>query len=187
MPKLRRFGATKMPRSAEDTISPSTAISPDCGRSRPAIERSVVVLPQPLGPSSVKSLPAGTSNEMSRAARTTSRPPAYSVDSALTLSTIEPRVSMSRFGHAEPPAGKLRQQDEAEQRDDQHHAERRQLAVLPVLPVFPDHDRYHFRPRTVEQNRAGQLAHRDEHHVDPPGDQAGLEQRQDDAGERHAP
>ena len=31
------------------------------GFSRPAIERSVVVLPQPEGPSSVKSLPSGTS------------------------------------------------------------------------------------------------------------------------------
>ncbi len=42
-------------------VSP-TAISPDLGRSRPAIERSVVVLPQPEGPSSVKNSPSGTSN-----------------------------------------------------------------------------------------------------------------------------
>jgi hypothetical protein len=35
------------------------------------MERSVVVLPQPLGPSSVKSLPAGTSKDTSCAARTT--------------------------------------------------------------------------------------------------------------------
>jgi len=35
----------------------------------PAIERSVVVLPQPLGPSSVKSLPGGTSKPTSLAAR----------------------------------------------------------------------------------------------------------------------
>jgi hypothetical protein len=43
MPKLRRFAATKIPRSDEKTGSPPAEISPDRGRSRPAIERSVVV------------------------------------------------------------------------------------------------------------------------------------------------
>ena len=56
--------------------APRTAISPDRGRSRPAIERSVVVLPHPLGPSRVKSRPSGTSNETSWTALTGSpRPP----------------------------------------------------------------------------------------------------------------
>src|ERR1700686_4147109 len=88
MPKLRRLGATKIPLSEENTMSPETAISPDFGRSSPAIERNVVVLPQPLGPSSVNSLPCGTSNDTSCAALIDSpRSPAYSVYSDLTVST----------------------------------------------------------------------------------------------------
>src|SRR5256885_4183165 len=42
--------ATKTPRCEEYTISPPTEISPCRGLSRPAMERNVVVLPQPLGP-----------------------------------------------------------------------------------------------------------------------------------------
>src|SRR5215470_19795422 len=63
-------------------------MSPATGRSRPAIERTVVVLPQPDGPSSVNSLPSGTSNETSCAAFTTvPLSLAYSVYSDLTFST----------------------------------------------------------------------------------------------------
>src|SRR5258708_11167524 len=117
MPKLRRFGATNIPLSEENTISPLSAISPDFGRSRPAIERSVVVLPQPLGRSSVNSLPCGTSNETSCAALTGApRSPGYSVYSDLTVSTFLASPSMRGIRDAEPPAGELRQQDEREQR-----------------------------------------------------------------------
>src|SRR5581483_3426843 len=45
MPKLRLLGATKVFLCEEYTTRPSTAISPARGRSSPAIERSVVVLP----------------------------------------------------------------------------------------------------------------------------------------------
>src|SRR5215469_17737041 len=72
-------------------IRPATSISPALGRSSPAIERSVVVLPQPEGPSSVNNLPSGTSKLTSCAARTgVPRSPGYSVDSDLTLSTFGP-------------------------------------------------------------------------------------------------
>src|SRR6266513_4448045 len=68
MPSPRRFGGTKTPRCEEYTISPPTEISPCRGLSRPAMERKVVVLPQPLGPRSVNSLPCGTSKATSCAA-----------------------------------------------------------------------------------------------------------------------
>src|SRR5260370_5581288 len=88
MPKLRRFGAMEMPAADENTTFPCKLISPDLGTSRPAMERSVVVLPQPLGPSSVKSLPSGTSNETSWVTLTAwRRSPGYSVHSDLTIST----------------------------------------------------------------------------------------------------
>src|SRR5215510_4139818 len=112
--------------------APPTLISPERGFSSPAIERSVVVLPQPLGPSSVKSLPAGTSKLTSCAARMTlPRSSAYSVQRPLTF-------SISGFPYSEPLADELRNQDQEEKADDEHHAERRELDVLAVLPQLPD-------------------------------------------------
>src|SRR5215468_4084245 len=62
MPRLRWFGGTKTRRGTEATIRPRSMISPPSGRSRPATRRSVVVLPQPLGPSSVNTSPRRTSS-----------------------------------------------------------------------------------------------------------------------------
>src|SRR5579871_4526317 len=60
MPRSRARGGTRMPRAGDDTIRPPIAISPPVGCSRPATQRSVVVLPQPDGPSSTAISPAGT-------------------------------------------------------------------------------------------------------------------------------
>src|SRR5262245_35752360 len=181
MPKPRRLGATKMPRLDGYTTRPPTAISPERGRSRPAIERSVVVLPQPLGPSRVKSLPSGTSKLTSCAALTISpRSFGYSVLRPSTLST-------ALFPHPELAAQPLRGHHQHEQREDEEHAQRRQLHVLAVLPQLPDGDRHHLGARAVEKDRARELADRDDHHVDPAGDEAGLEQGQDHAHEGRAP
>src|SRR5262245_12662777 len=57
MPRLRRLGATNTRRGAEATTRSRRVISPASGRSRPATRRSVVVLPQPLGPRRVKTSP----------------------------------------------------------------------------------------------------------------------------------
>ncbi len=91
MPKPRRFGATKTPLDEENTTRPFTEISPARGRSSPAIDRSVVVLPQPLGPSSVKRRPSSTVKLTSCAALTMSpRSFGYSVKSPSTLSNSCP-------------------------------------------------------------------------------------------------
>src|SRR5262249_37815685 len=60
MPRSRERGGTRMPRAGEDTTFPPIVISPPVGCSRPATQRSVVVLPQPEGPSSTTISPAGT-------------------------------------------------------------------------------------------------------------------------------
>ena len=52
------------------TSLPPIKIVPSVGSSRPAIMRSVVVLPQPEGPSSVTSVPAAIENEISLTAAT---------------------------------------------------------------------------------------------------------------------
>src|SRR5687767_15436434 len=125
------------------TRSP-TVISPERGRSRPAMERSVVVLPQPLGPSSVNSLPCGTSKLTSCAARIVwPRSPTYSVQRPATVSTLG-------FLDSEPAADPLRDHHQDEERDDEHHAERRELDVLAVFPELPDEDRQHLVAGAVE-------------------------------------
>src|SRR4051812_20049596 len=126
--------------------SPPTLISPERGRSRPAMERKVVVLPQPLGPRSVNSFPGGTSKLTSCAARIARpRSSGYSVHSPATFST-------SGFLDPEVLADHLGDQHKREQREDEHHAERRELDVLPVLPQLPDQYRNDFRARAVEQD-----------------------------------
>src|SRR3954469_3442182 len=47
---------------------PASVMAPELGVSRPATIRSVVVLPQPEGPSSAKNEPRGTSRSRSRTA-----------------------------------------------------------------------------------------------------------------------
>src|ERR1043166_3706486 len=145
--------------------APPTLISPSRGFSSPAMERSVVVLPQPLGPRSVKSFPAGTSKLTSCAARTALPcSSVYSVESPRTLST-------SGFPDSEPAADDLRYQHQHEEPQDEHHAERREFDVLAVLPQLPDQDREHLGVRAVEQDRARQLADRDDDDVHPARDQ----------------
>src|SRR5262245_32701901 len=146
MPNPRLFGATKTLRSEEYTTRPPTLISPERGRSRPAIDRSVVVFPQPLGPSSVNSFPSGTSKLTSWAAFTASpRAFGYSVQRFPTFSTrslLDPEL----------PAQPLRDHHQHEQREYEEHPQSRQLDVLPVLPQLPDGDRQHLGARAVEQD-----------------------------------
>src|SRR5258706_4564398 len=184
MPKPRRLGATKTFRADEYTTRSPTQISPARGRSRPAIERSVVVLPQPLGPSRVNSFPSGTSKLTSCAALTIwPRSLGYSVNRPSTFST---RFSGS-FLDAELLAQPLGDHHQDEERQDKEHPQRRELDVLAVLPQFPDGDRQDLLARAVEQDRPGELADRDDHHVDPARDKPGLQERQDHAAKRGAP
>src|SRR5258708_4008711 len=60
MPRSRKRGGTRIPRSGDDTRRPAMLISPPVGCSSPATQRRVVVLPQPEGPSSTTISPAGT-------------------------------------------------------------------------------------------------------------------------------
>ena len=50
-------------RAGDETSAPSTTIVPSDGSMKPAIMRSVVVLPQPEGPSSVTSSPRCSCSE----------------------------------------------------------------------------------------------------------------------------
>jgi hypothetical protein len=64
---LRRSGGRVV--VGEERSSPSISIMPSVGRMKPAIMRSVVVLPQPDGPSSVRNSPARAVSETLSTAR----------------------------------------------------------------------------------------------------------------------
>ena len=59
---LRRSGGTTAP--GDDTTLPPTRICPASGSIKPAIIRSVVVLPQPEGPSKHTNSPCSTARLM---------------------------------------------------------------------------------------------------------------------------
>src|SRR5262249_30191379 len=63
MPMGRSCTGTKMPASGSDTTVPPISMRPDEAVSSPATQRRVVVLPQPLGPSSAKQRPSGMAKE----------------------------------------------------------------------------------------------------------------------------
>src|SRR3954447_9750585 len=60
MPRSRNRGGTRIPRSGDETTLPAMLISPEVGCSSPGPQGSVVVLPQPEGPSRTTISPAGT-------------------------------------------------------------------------------------------------------------------------------
>ena len=66
MPTARRSTGTLTRFAASNRARPSTEMMPSSGVSSPAMQRSVVVLPQPEGPSSVKNVPASSSKLASR-------------------------------------------------------------------------------------------------------------------------
>src|ERR1043166_7929609 len=60
MPISRSRGGSRMPCAGEETTRPAMLIVPLVGCSSPAMQRKVVVLPQPDGPSRTTISPAGT-------------------------------------------------------------------------------------------------------------------------------
>src|SRR6266508_1524568 len=61
IPMSRLLGGTLMRRAASKTVRSSNAIWPSSADSRPAMQRRVVVLPHPLGPSRTRNSPSSIS------------------------------------------------------------------------------------------------------------------------------
>src|SRR6476469_10537879 len=109
------------------TSLPPIRTSPEVALSTPAIRRSVVVLPQPEGPSSVTSVPGSMVNEISLTARTA--PYCFTTERNSTEARAAwfialPRGSQREAAHraaAKPPFADhdLNQQDRKQHHDDQ--------------------------------------------------------------------
>src|SRR5215471_1459568 len=80
MPRLRRYGGTRV------SGRPSSMISPAVADSKPAIIMRVVVLPEPLGPSSVRNSPGGTVRETPSTAIT--GPKAFDTSTSSSLAPV---------------------------------------------------------------------------------------------------
>src|SRR6266404_7152344 len=182
IPRPRWFAGTRVFVSDEKSTRPATEIVPLSGVSRPAIERSVVVLPQPDGPSSVKSSPSCTSSETSSTACTRPRASPFAAGNVFSRLRISSSANLCLLD-ADAGAELVGDRDEDDERADQHHAERRHLGLQAVAPLLPDNDREDFLARRVEQDRRADLAERDDQDVDPAGDETRREQRQHDPPE----
>ena len=69
MPMLRLFGGTVDPAGGvEDDVVPEADVARRSAVSSPAMQRRVVVFPQPLGPSSTRNSPDATSRSRSSTA-----------------------------------------------------------------------------------------------------------------------
>src|SRR6476469_10409974 len=99
MPMLRRRGGTCTPRSGAATTSPPIEIVPEVGCSRPAMQRKVVVLPQPDGPSSTTISPAAMRKLTSS---TAGRPTANCLRRCETFSSADIQDSMPVPVHLVP-------------------------------------------------------------------------------------
>src|ERR1700733_14271436 len=106
MPRSRSRGGTRMPRAGDDTTRPAMPMSPEVGCSSPATQRSVVVLPQPEGPSSTTISPAGTAK---LTPSTAGRPIANCLRRSLTLSAavtvLLPRLTSLAIAEGLVPIG----------------------------------------------------------------------------------
>src|SRR5262249_27070543 len=143
MPMPRSLGGTNTLLSVSHTVTSAMTIRPDSGRSSPARQRSVVVFPQPDGPSSVISFPVSMPRLMPSTALTTTLPGATNVLWRLSTANMtgptRPLSSGCRLGGVglrapfdaqfkPPQAG-----DDDDERDDLDDAERRDGAVAAAL------------------------------------------------------
>src|SRR3954453_4719208 len=187
IPSPRWFAGTLTFGVDENSTRPPREMVPSSGISRPAIERRVVVLPQPEGPRSVNSSPSCTSSETWSTAKTRPRSSPFAAANVLTRSTTSSRAISLCLLDPDARTELVGDRDEHDEGADQHHAERRDLGQEAVAPLLPDHDREHLLAGRVEEHRGTELAEGHDHDVDPTRDQAGREQGQHDASERVPP
>src|SRR5215510_11479464 len=190
MPRLRSFGGTNTLAGTLTTGRSPMVMRPPSGFSRPATQRSVVVLPQPEGPSSVTISPAATSKSMLATAVTTSLLDWKVLVSPSTRIMIQqprtpPYINIALILLLHAKAATELERDEAQRHQQQEHqypkgAEQQERAFLPE--VENDHGGGAVL-RARQHERDGELAIGVHHDPEPGREQAGPQQRQRDFDE----
>src|SRR5882762_6168091 len=177
MAMSRSFGGTSF------TTLPPMAISPSVMSSRPAIMRSVVVLPQPDGPTS-------TTNSLSAMSRSMPRTAGTSSYSFTTFRRFTCAIALSPFGRAGGEAGDVVVHEESVDDERRHCAEqRRGHDLAPVEHVALDERaddsrrQHHLVDRGGEGHRVEEIGPRHGEREDGRGDDPGQGDRQEDPGE----
>src|SRR3954470_14537377 len=92
--------------------------------------------------------------------------------------------SPAQIDRSGPPGQHEHDRDEADQRRDEHGADRREATYRPVLVLLPDEDRQHLVARRVQQERTREFPNRDDEDVDPARHQARRHQGKDHLAQR---
>src|SRR5258707_2641434 len=156
------------PAALSNMAEPAIAIAPSSGASSPAMQRRIVVLPQPEGPSSARVWPSATSSETPS---TAARPP-----KRLRKSRIVTKPAMSIL--SQRCARGAEQRESAEQHHKLDHRERGDVAEAALAE---DHQRDADRLRAlgVEQDGRAELADEDHEQHQPAGNDRRQKQRQE--------
>src|SRR5437588_13112925 len=165
------------------TTSPPMRISPSVMSSRPAIMRSVVVLPQPDGPTS-------TTNSLSRMSRSIPRTAGVASYSFTSLRSVTWAMARSAFGRAGGEAGDVVVHEESVDDERRHCAEqRRGHDLAPVEHVTLDERgddsrrQHHLVDRGGEGHRVEEVGPRHGESEDGRGDDARQRDGKEDLGE----
>src|SRR6266851_2952932 len=152
MPMLRRSGGTT-PRGLEMSRS-SDQISPASGLPNPASRLSVVVLPQPDGPSKATSSPSSTHRSMPDKAAASPK--------LLRRSEIVIRAIATSAGAAarQLPAAKdpIGESDEHERQQHHQYPQGRDRLEVTGVRQVKDQRRHHRRRRREQEDRRAELA-----------------------------
>src|SRR6266540_6086094 len=177
MPRLRRSAGTLTRRPGSKNVSPPTTMRPPSGRCSPATHMSVVDLPQPLGPSSVKSSPSSTRNSTSSSARC---PPNCLTSRSTWISGIvtSRHASLEHGGADRKHNHRRGHLDERERGDGTDHP----------LQELVEHGRSdHLRPRLHEEECGIVVVEQLDEHQDEGREDRRTQQRQDDLARRRPP
>src|ERR1044071_17162 len=172
---LRRSGGIRT--DAEEITFCPTRISPPSGWRNPASSLSVVVLPQPEGPSSETNSPSPISR---------SRPSTAAASPNFFVSFFRATVAkLSSAAGEEVPAGEpLHGKNNQERHRKEQDAEHGDCADLSFFLEVEDDDRDDLRTRREEKNRRAELADDADEDERPRGDQPRARERHGDILQR---
>src|SRR6266540_4399265 len=147
MPRLRRSGGRITRRATSVSTEFPTVMRPASGRSKPATQLSVVVLPQPEGPRRVTNSPSATVSDTSSTART---PPSNTFTrSSMTTSRVATALA------TEPcPEDALADHDRHEGEHELDRRQGRDRAGVTLPPQLDHGGADHLRSMGDEEQRA---------------------------------